>query len=419
MNVTTDIKEKFIANKIFWTVLIVTVIGMAISGLGILNLLNQGLASTGMTDFVPMGIWLVLYIFFTGLSAGSFIMSTLAYVFNIERFKPIGRRAVALALILLINAPIFLAFDLGRPERVLNLLLYWNLTSVLAWGSRLLIIYPVICLLYLWALTFVDLVEMAKKSTGLQGKFYNILSLGKTEISEEETEKAKKYARFLGLIGIPTALATHGYTGFLFSAIGAHRLWNTPMMPVLFLSSAIISGAALLTVLVMLTDYFTKSKDTLPTEDWANFLVTFLFVDAILLFAEFTTVYLANVEEHLITWNVLLSGQYWGLFWIVELLIGFWIPMVLLLVPRLRTNKIAVFISSIFILLGVFAKRINLIIGGQLTTSLTGEVTTYTPSLTEYFITLGGVAAVAFFFIVAWKVLPLMRKDALIQEVSK
>jgi molybdopterin-containing oxidoreductase family membrane subunit len=117
MTVTTDIKELFLTYRIFWTIVIVSVIGMAISGLAILNLVNQGLVTTGMTDFVPMGIWLVFYIFFTGLSAGSFIMSTLAYVFNIERFKPIGRRAVALALILLVNAPIFLAFDLGRPER--------------------------------------------------------------------------------------------------------------------------------------------------------------------------------------------------------------------------------------------------------------------------------------------------------------
>ncbi|MHA1946668.1 MAG: NrfD/PsrC family molybdoenzyme membrane anchor subunit [Candidatus Hodarchaeales archaeon] len=419
MTVTTDIKELFLTYRIFWTIVIVSVIGMAISGLAILNLVNQGLITTGMTDFVPMGIWLVFYIFFTGLSAGSFIMSTLAYVFNIERFKPIGRRAVALALILLINAPIFLAFDLGRPERVLNLMFYWNLTSVLAWGSRLLIIYPVICLLYLWALTFVDLVETSKNSTGLKGTFYNILSLGKTDLTEKDIEKAKKYATFFGLIGIPTALATHGYTGFLFSAIGAHRLWNTPMMPVLFLSSAILSGAALLAVIIMLSDHLTKSEDTLPIKDWANFLVVFLFIDAILLFAEFTTVFLANVEEHLVTWDVLISGQYWVLFWIVELSIGFWIPMVVLLIPRLRKNKIAVFTSSIFILIGVFAKRINLIIGGQLTTSLTGEVTSYTPSLTEFLISIGGIAAVAFFFIIAWKLLPLVRKDTFVREVSK
>jgi molybdopterin-containing oxidoreductase family membrane subunit len=296
---------------------------------------------------------------------------------------------------------------------------YWNLTSVLAWGSRLLIIYPVICLLYLWALTFVDLVETSKNSTGLKGTFYNILSLGKTDLTEKDIEKAKKYATFFGLIGIPTALATHGYTGFLFSAIGAHRLWNTPMMPVLFLSSAILSGAALLAVIIMLSDHLTKSEDTLPIKDWANFLVVFLFIDAILLFAEFTTVFLANVEEHLVTWDVLISGQYWVLFWIVELSIGFWIPMVVLLIPRLRKNKIAVFTSSIFILIGVFAKRINLIIGGQLTTSLTGEVTSYTPSLTEFLISIGGIAAVAFFFIIAWKLLPLVRKDTFVREVSK
>lgn len=419
MSLSTDIKELFIVNRNFWIILLVTIIGMMIAGFGILNLVIEGLITTGMTDFVPMGIWLVFYIFFTGLSAGSFIISTLAYVFNIERFKPIGRRAVVLALILLLIAPIFLAFDLGRPDRVLNLLLYWNLTSVLAWGSRLLILYPIICFFYLWALTFADLVEMARESTGLKGTFYRILSLRKTEITSEGIEKVKKIARFCGLIGIPTALATHGYTGFLFSAIGAHRLWNTPLMPILFLSSAIISGAALLAIMVILTDHFSKSEDTLSITDWANFLIVFLIVDAFLLFAEFTTVYLANVEEHLVTWNVLFSGQYWVLFWIVELLIGFFIPMIILLIPQLRKNKIAVFVSCLLILIGVFAKRINLIIGGQLTTAWTGEVTTYVPTLTEILILIGGISAVAFFFMIALKLLPIMKKETPLKEVSK
>lgn len=418
-DLTFSFSSLITSRNIFWTVIVISITGFVISGLGILNLLMQGLASTGMHDFVPMGIWLVFYIFFTGLSAGSFIVSTLAYVFDIEKFKPVGRRAVALALILLVNAPIFLLLDIGRPERVLNLIFYWNFTSILAWGTRLLLLYPLVCLIYLWALTYVDIVKQSKRSSGLIGLLYRILALGKTEIGEKGEKTAINLAKLMGLIGIPIALATHGYTGFLFSVISAHPLWNTPIMPILFLSSAIVSGAALLSLIVMVTDRITKTEDTIPVGEWATLLVTFLFIDVVLLLTEFITVLLANVEEHVKTWNVLLFGQYWVLFWVIEILIGVVIPIVLLLVPKFRNNKSAVFIASFCIVLGVLAKRINLIIGGQLTTALTGVSTTYIPTLTEVTVTIGGISAVAFFFIIVWKMLPLTRKKTLVMEVSK
>lgn len=394
------------ANAVYWIVLIASFGGLIVSLFGIWNLLAQGLITTGMTDEVPMGIWLVFYIFFTGLSAGSFIVSTLAYVFEIEMFKPIGRRAVILALILLINGPIFLILDIGRPERVLNLFIYWNLTSVLAWGSRLLLLYPTVCFIYLWALTYTDLVRLAKE----KGGFYRILSLGKTEITEKGENRATRLAKLMGLIGIPTALATHGYTGFLFSVISAHPLWNTPIMPILFLSSAIVSGAALLAMIVILTDSMEKTEDTVSMSNWSTLILTFLFVDGILLMTEFFTVLLADVEEHVKVWQVLISGDLWFAFWVVEIIIGFWVPLIIFLVPQLRSDRRAVFLASFLVLIGVFSKRMNLIVGGQLITSFTGQQTSYIPSLTELLISIGGIAALSFFFFVAWKILPLGRK---------
>jgi molybdopterin-containing oxidoreductase family membrane subunit len=271
-------------------------------------------------------------------------------------------------------------------------------------------------LVYLWALTYPDLVKLANEKGGI----YQILSLGRTEITEEGEQRATSLAKLMGLIGIPTALATHGYTGFLFSVISAHPLWSTPIMPILFLSSAVVSGAALLSMIVILTDSMEKAEDTIPAADWSTLILTFLFIDGLLLMTEFITVMLADVEEHVTVWAVLISGDLWFAFWILELLLGFWVPLIILLVPQLRTDRRAVFLAGFLVVIGVFAKRMNLIVGGQLITSLTGQLTTYSPSFTELLISIGGIAAVSFFFFVAWKILPLGRKSSSskLQEVS-
>ncbi len=402
-NIITNIKEE----KLFSSLITISFVGMSLSIIGLIFHFIDGLEATNETNEVPFGLWVALYIFFTGLSAGSFIVSTLAYVFKLKRFRPIGRRAVVLAILLLLNAPIYLFLSLGRPERFMNLYLYSNNSSWMSIGAKLLLIYPIVLLVYLWALIRVDIVHMARDKTGPLGTFYRILSLGATEIDEEGAEKAEKLAYWLGIVGIPTALITHGYTGFLFSVIPAHPLWSTPIMSILFITSAMVSGTALLAIFVMLSDWWTKSEETVKTSDYSNLILTFLFLDFAVLMSELISVYFGNVEGEVEAWEVLWSGNLAFLFWGVELVIGVLIPAIIYLLPQTKNSRIPVFIACNLVVIGVFAKRINLIIGGQLTTSFTHETVRYSPSINEILIGMGGIASVAFFFMIFWYVLPL------------
>ena len=97
---------------------------------------------------IPLGIPIAVYFYMTGLSAGSFIISTMAYGFGMVKFKPLGKVGVTLAFLLLILAPITLMIDLEQPFRFWELFYYINLTSPISWGSFLLTIYPINCLIY-------------------------------------------------------------------------------------------------------------------------------------------------------------------------------------------------------------------------------------------------------------------------------
>ena len=96
---------------------------------------------------MPLGIPIATYFYLTGLSAGSFIISTMAYGFGMLKFKPLGKIGVVMAILLLVLAPMILLIDLEQPCRFWHLILYLRITSPITWWTFLLIIYPVNCMI--------------------------------------------------------------------------------------------------------------------------------------------------------------------------------------------------------------------------------------------------------------------------------
>src|SRR5262245_27437003 len=97
-----------------------------------------------------------------------------------------------------------------------------------------------------------DLVRAWKASAGLKRKFYAVLTLGSDNVSPEALRIDDKVGRFVTIIGIPSAFLLHGYVGFIFGSIKANPWWSTPMMPIVFLFSAIVSGIAMVLLLYVL-----------------------------------------------------------------------------------------------------------------------------------------------------------------------
>ena len=278
------------------------------------------------------GVFIAIYFYLTGLSAGSFILSTMAYGFGMEKYKPIGKIGVVLATGLLIIAPLFLLFHIGMPQRAWHLFIYLNLSSPITWGSFLLILYPINCLIYAYFMFKDD----------------------------------AKLTKLFGFIGIPLAILVHGYTGFILAFGKARALWNTAIMPILFLASAIVSGIALMILVYYVKErFFSKSKSV--NKDlvlgmgkllaWAIVFDLFLVAcDLIVLSISHTD---AQAAAHLI-----LSGEFSLLFLFFENLFGKIIPLLLLLVPRLRTLT-TVIIASVLVFIGIFFMRYVVVLGGE------------------------------------------------------
>lgn len=278
------------------------------------------------------GVAIAIYFYLTGLSAGSFIISTLAYGFGFTKFKPLGKVGVVIATLLLVAAPMFLLLHAGRPLRAWHLFVYLNATSPISWGSFLLTIYPINCVIY--------------------GFF---MFRGNARLT-----------KFFGLLGIPLALMVHGYTGFILSFAKAHALWRSSMMPILFLTSAMVSGLAMMILVTIVKEKYFSEEGKVGTEllsGLGNMLLWFLVFDLFLSFSDLGVHYFSEAES-METARVFFFGAFAPLFLGVETLLGKVIPLVL--VSTNRSRSVAVYgFASVLVMIGIFTMRCNVVLGGE------------------------------------------------------
>src|SRR5579871_4569944 len=191
-------------------------------------------------------VLIVLYPYITGLVAGAFILASLERVFNVHVVRPTYRLALLTALAFLIVAPLPLQLHLGRPERSFEMYLTPHTTSAMAMFGFVYLWYLMgILLLEIWLDYRRDLVLSYRAATGAKRLFYGALTLWSDDISDEALALDDKVGRVVTIVGIPSAFLLHGYVGFIFGSIKANPWWSTPLMPIVFIFSAIVSGIAL------------------------------------------------------------------------------------------------------------------------------------------------------------------------------
>ena len=342
-------------------------------------------------EYIYWSIQIVMYPFMTGLVAGAFVLSSLYHVFGIKQLKEMARFALVFSFALLFVAPLPIVLHLQHPFRGINVFMTPHFTSAIAAFGIVFFTYGAIVASELWFLYRKHFVEVAlplkekqDKTIGEWLKFFIFctLTLGVYDISEETLKRDHKAIKVLAGIGIPVACFLHGYAGFIFGSVKANALWMTPLMPVIFIMSAIVSGIALCMLTYIITmeiRKFLASRKMTPTQRFqskedlkgvevsvvrmtAKYLLFFM-VFAIslelldLIFRGYTAVK---------SWDVLRSVIYGRDFtdiFILQYTIGNLIPLILFLIPGLTIRRTVV--GVILVLFGVFMMRWNVVIGGQ------------------------------------------------------
>ncbi len=349
--------------------------------------INIGLKVTGLSNPVSWGLYIITFAFLVGLSAGGLIVTSLAYILKNDRLEAIAPLGVIVAVACVIGAMVMIIPDVGLPTRIINILFHGNFSSPLFWDIVILLVYLVIGLVEAW------------------------IMFSKQWIAQPE--KQKRTLRVMANFVLPIAILVHSITAWIFGVQVGRPFWFTGMMAPIFITSALVSGIALLLLVMLIVQKSGKmniSDDHFPF--LGGLLAAFIAVDGFFLFCEMATLSYAGGTDAAEVVASMLYGKFAVLLWI-EVLGGVILPFILLVLPGTAKSKTWIGVASALAMGAVFLKRLNIILPsfekinldwapgvslGRYTQYVSPFTTTpnYLPTLPEITITIGVLAGVLF-----------------------
>lgn len=298
--------------------------------------LFNGLGVTGMSNINSWGLYIVMFMLFVGLSAGGLIVASSAHVFNIEPFKKIALPAVIVSTVCICAAGLFVLIDLGGVVRVWRILTGPNFASPLFWDVCVITCYLVINIL--------DIVWLVRKD--------------------------ERKVAILSRVALPVAILVHSVTAWIFG-LQIAKAWYSAIMAPIFVASACDSGLALLIVSLIALDRFgVFTLDKSLMKSLAGLLAVFIAVDAFFIGCEVLTMAYPGAHESTVL-SHMLFGATSPFFW-VEIVGGLLIPFLVLVFAKNREKKSVVLVASFLVIIGVFCKRVWLLLSSFITPNLEG-----------------------------------------------
>ena len=346
---------------------------------------HEGHHVTGMNNQIVWGMPHVFAIFLIVAASGALNVASIASVFRKKIYEPMARLSALLAIALLAGGLVVLLLDLGRPDRLIVAMTYYNFKSIFAWNIILYTGFFAFVGVYLWTMM------------------------------DHTVYKFKPYAGFFAFVW--RLILTTG-TGSIFGFLVARSAYDAALMAPMFIIMSFSFGLAIFILVLMASYKWTDMElGDVVIQRLRNLLG--VFVAAVLYF---TAVYhLTNLyatQHHDVEKFLLLDGGiFTNIFWIGEILIGGIIPLILIYAPGVKTCRNTLGLICMMIIVGGFAKLYTILIAGQaypleifpgyeVTSSFyDGVVNSYTPTLPEVLLGLGGIAMALFIVAFALKVL--------------
>lgn len=359
-------------------------------------------------------VLIVLYPFITGLVAGAFILASLERVFRVQAVKPTYRLALLTALSFLLVAPLPLQLHLGHPERSLEMYLTPHRSSAMAmFGFVYLWYLMAVLLLEIWLDYRRDIVLKAQSESGLTRVIYKVLTLGSDVITERSLRIDDRLGYFITLIGIPSAFLLHGYVGFIFGSVKANPWWSSPLMPIVFIFSAMVSGIAAVMLLYMLTTRLRAKQINIACLDKiAQYLLYIFVIDFSLEMLDLLQ-RIYEADESFRSLDFMVHTRLWTSQVVVQILLGTVTPIALLgLTQFIRFNEVVrkriYAVAGCLTVIGIFAMRWNVVIGGQLFSKSFLGYTTYKMGFATREGLLPAIGLMILPFVILWVLVKLL-----------
>jgi Ni/Fe-hydrogenase subunit HybB-like protein len=399
------------SEKWFKNLIILSVFGLVIGAWGMFQRLAFGHLGMNYGSFVPWGLWVAFDLFFLGLTAGAFLITILTYVFRIKLLANLGPLAVFTVLVTLMAEFLIISLDLGHPLRTYRFLISPNIGSMLFWLVLFITAMWIIYVPWLYFLLREQLITWGNDATRAGHKVYRFLAFGKTDYTLEDRQQDHRRTHILSYISLPIGVIFFGAHGAIFAILNNRPLWNSALLPLIFIMAALLSGGALITFLAYL--YQPDDKLIHPLGHVVLLiLLSFVFLEAL----QFFVGYQSKVTGIVASLDLIAFGSYWWAFWIVHLVIGSIIPAYLLI--RYPENSRMVAYACFLIIITFLAVRLNYLIPDMAVYKLEGLQNTffhqrlrpeYVPNLNEWLVSIWVISLGLLAFLLGTRWLPVIQ----------
>lgn len=326
--------------------------------------LQRGMISTALTDLSTWGLYIALFIFFMGLSAGSLVLAALPIIFPMPRFRPYAKLAAFVALISLVIAGLFILVDIGRPERLWRIVRFGQLSSPMVWDMLLTVAYFIIATLFLRRLM---------------------------------TAKSDNDVKVIAWVALLAGIAD-GLTAFVFATQVGREYWFSAVQPIAFFTAALASaGAVLLLLLVILkrAGYHVSSSNDLAPLAWLT--ASAVALGLLLQASELVThAFTRSASAMVLVNNTLASPLFW-----IEVVAGA-LALLVLILPVTRRSPLGLATGSILAIVHLAAKRMEFVRIGFAVPNISyagveiAPAVAYVPGLVEWAVGIGLLAMFGF-----------------------
>ncbi len=372
--------------------------------------LTEGLVATGMRNAVMWGLYITNFVFFIGISHAGTLISAILRVTHAEWRRPITRMAEAITVFALFVGATMPIVDLGRPDRMLNLVMHGRIESPILWDFISIGTYLTGSIIYLYLPLIPDIAtcrDRVSTSSWMRRRIYSFFSMGWVG-SAEQRRLLEKGIGIMALIIIPVAVSVHTVVSWIFG-MTLRVGWHSTIFGPYFVVGAIFSGVASILIAMAVFRRVYHLEGYIKAMHFKNLGLMLLALDLAYLYftiSEYLTMTYGAMTDEVKLLTALYTGPYAGFYWGM-IIIGFIVPAFLLSLPKTRTVR-GIIVSAILVNIGMWVKRFVIIVPTLALPQLTLEWGSYLPTWVEIAITAGSFAAFTLLFLVFSKLFPIV-----------
>jgi molybdopterin-containing oxidoreductase family membrane subunit len=368
---------------------------------------RYGLGRTGLNRPSYWGIYIICFVFFIGISHAGTLISAILRVSKAEWRRAITRSAELITVLVIGFGAIQPIIDMGRPDRVMNVLFHAQVLSPLLWDVTSIGLYFFSCTLYLYVPLIPDLAII--RDSGIKApRLYAMLALGYTGTPVQRV-RLERVIGVLSIVVIPIAVSVHTVIGWIF-AMTLRPMWHSTIFGPYFVMGAIYSGiAAILIAMVILRRAY--GLENYFRDVHFDYLGRMLLVFSLLwfyfTFAEYLTAFYGGEPGEMRAFWAKLTGPFAIPFW--TMVAGcFVVPLALMSRQATRTPR-GTLIAGIAVVIGMWLERYNIVVPTSVNPRWEIEsVGQYLPSWIELSIMSATFSGFILLYMIATKFVPIV-----------